>query len=81
MLQDTVCFTDLYQDTEMIIFESILTTFIASIVFRDRWRGSKNWLELKIKQHAYKCFYFKCHSFAEIKTLFLTSLLQYITLH
>ncbi len=44
----TVCSTDLDQGCEMIIFESILTTFIVSIVFRGLWANSKNWLELKI---------------------------------
>ncbi len=33
----------------MIIFESILTTFIASIANKDRWDNIENWLELKIK--------------------------------
>ncbi len=45
----TVWFTDSYQGTEMIIFESILTTFISMIVFKDLWGSSKNWLELKIE--------------------------------
>jgi hypothetical protein len=31
----------------MLIFEPILTTFIASIVFRGGWRSSENWFELK----------------------------------
>jgi hypothetical protein len=46
---DTVCFTDLDQGSKMIIFESILATFIASVVFSSPKGSSKNWLELKIK--------------------------------
>jgi hypothetical protein len=46
----TVCFTNLDQGSEMTIFESILTTFIASIIFRSGWSCNTNWLELKIKQ-------------------------------
>ncbi len=37
---NTVSFTDLDQGIELIIFESILTTFIMSIVFRG-YRGSR----------------------------------------
>jgi hypothetical protein len=33
----------------MIIFESILTAFIARIIFTGGWGSSKNWLELKIE--------------------------------
>ncbi len=50
ILFDAVCFTDLVQDSEMIIFESIWTTFIASVVYKDSWGISKKkWLELKIE--------------------------------
>ncbi len=43
--------TDLdHQGFEMIIFMSIQTNFIASIVFRDYWGIGKNWLKLKIEQ-------------------------------
>jgi len=41
--------TDLDKRSEMIIFDSILTTFKASIIFRGSWAGSiVNWLEPKI---------------------------------
>jgi hypothetical protein len=33
----------------MFIFESILATFEASLIFRDIWDSSKNWLEFKIE--------------------------------
>jgi len=33
----------------MIIFESILTTFEASVIFRGSWGSIKNWLEPKTK--------------------------------
>jgi len=33
----------------MIIFETFLTTFKLSIVFRDSWGSSVNWLEPKIE--------------------------------
>ncbi len=46
----TVCFTDLDHVSKMIIFESILFTFIAKVVFRGGWGSKKNWLELKIIQ-------------------------------
>ncbi len=36
------------QGIKMIIFESILTTYIASVILRECFRNSKNWLELKI---------------------------------
>jgi hypothetical protein len=45
----TGCFAYLDQVCEIIIFESILTTLIASIVFRGGWGSSKKWLELEIK--------------------------------
>ncbi len=35
----TVCFTDLDQGSEMIIFESILTTLIANVIFKGGWVG------------------------------------------
>ncbi len=47
-VNDTVCFINLDHVSEMIIFKSILTTLIASIIFRSRWGSSKNWLKLKI---------------------------------
>jgi hypothetical protein len=34
---------------EMIIFESTLTTFEASFIFRGSWGSIKNWLEHKIQ--------------------------------
>ncbi len=40
----TVSFTDLDQGSEKIIFESILTTFIESVIVNGRWGISKNWL-------------------------------------
>ncbi len=43
----TVCFTNLDQGSEMIILKSILTTFIASIVFRSCWGSRKNYSSLK----------------------------------
>ncbi len=43
----TVCFIDLDWCTKTIISESILTTFIASVIFRGFWGSSKNLLELK----------------------------------
>jgi hypothetical protein len=33
----------------MIIFKSLMTTFVASIVLRGGRDSNKNWLELKIK--------------------------------
>jgi hypothetical protein len=33
----------------MIIFESIISTFMASVIFRGRCGSSKKWLELKIE--------------------------------
>jgi hypothetical protein len=44
-----VCFADLYQGSKMFIFVSIFATFITSVVFRDTWDSSKNWLELNIE--------------------------------
>ena len=43
----TECVTKLDLQSRMIIFESILTTFEASVIFSGRWCSSKNWLELK----------------------------------
>ncbi len=51
-LEITVCFTDLDQGSKVNIFEAILTTFMAMIVFGGHWgnRGSsKNWFELRIE--------------------------------
>ncbi len=45
---DKICFISLDWGIEMIIFQSILTTFTASVIFRGRWKSSKNWIELKI---------------------------------
>jgi hypothetical protein len=45
----TVCFTNGDQGSEMIIFESILTTFLGSVIFRDHCGICKIWLELKIE--------------------------------
>jgi hypothetical protein len=42
-------FTDLDPGSKIIIFESILTTFIASIIFKGGYGGSINWLKLKIE--------------------------------
>ncbi len=46
----TVCFTTLDYMSEMIIYESISTTFEESFNFQDSCGSSKNWLELKIKE-------------------------------
>ncbi len=48
-INSTVCFTDLDLGSEMIIFESNLTTFTARFVFKGRWGGRKNWLKLEIR--------------------------------
>ncbi len=48
-VKTTECVTDLDQQNEMIILESILTTFKSSIIFRCSRGSSVNWLELKIK--------------------------------
>ena len=40
--------------SEMITFESLLTTYEVSSIFRDRLGSSKNWLEPKIKLHQIK---------------------------
>ncbi len=45
----TVCFTGLDQGSEVMIFESILTIFKMSVVFRGVWGSIEKWLELKIK--------------------------------
>ncbi len=47
-METTVCFTDLEHGSEMIIFESILTTFIASSIFEVAWVVANYWLDLKI---------------------------------
>ncbi len=44
-LMDTVCFNNFDLGSEMIFSQSLLATFIASVVFF----SSKNWLELKIE--------------------------------
>jgi hypothetical protein len=41
--------TNLYQGSKMIIFESILNNFAASLIFRGSSDSRKNWLRLKIK--------------------------------
>ncbi len=46
-MANTVSFDDLDQSTEMIIFESILTTFKASVVFEGFCSSDKNWLKPK----------------------------------
>jgi hypothetical protein len=48
LIKTTFGFTDLDQGSEMIIFESILTTFKASVIFRGQ--SCKNWLGLKTEQ-------------------------------
>jgi hypothetical protein len=45
----TVCFIKLDRGIQMIIFKSILTTFIASVISRGLWGSCKNCLELKNK--------------------------------
>jgi hypothetical protein len=45
----TVCIKNLDQGRDMIIFESVLTIFIASVALRGAWDSSKKWLELKIE--------------------------------
>ncbi len=47
--RDTVCFTNLDQGSKLIIFESIMTTFIVSVIFKGHLDSSKNWLGLEIK--------------------------------
>jgi hypothetical protein len=47
----TVCFTDFDQGSKIIIFLSILTTFIASIVFIGHWGSSKIGLSSKLNHH------------------------------
>jgi hypothetical protein len=41
--------TYLDQGSKMVIFESILTSFIESVIFRAPWGSTKNWLKLKIE--------------------------------
>ena len=44
----TECVTDLIdKQSELLIFESILTTFKLSIIHRGRWDSIENWLEPK----------------------------------
>ncbi len=47
----TVCFTDLDRGIKMIIFESILATFIASVIFRGHRDSCKNGFCLKSNHH------------------------------
>ncbi len=52
MCLDTVCFTDLDLGSEMITFESILTTFIVSVVFFEAaWTVAKIGLSFKSNHH------------------------------
>ena len=46
---DTECVTDLDWRSKMIIFQLVLTTFEASIIFSGRWGSSGNWLKPKTK--------------------------------
>jgi hypothetical protein len=41
LIKSTVFFTHLDHSSEMIIFESILTTLIMSVVFKGRWGSDK----------------------------------------
>jgi len=43
----TECVTELDLQSEMIIFESILTTFEMSNIFGGSWGSSANWLKPK----------------------------------
>jgi hypothetical protein len=45
----TLCLTNLEHGSEMIISESILTTFIVNIIFKDHYGSGKNWHKLKIE--------------------------------
>jgi len=47
--KSTVCVTELDQQSELLIFESILTSFKPSIVFGGSWGSTENWLVPKIK--------------------------------
>jgi hypothetical protein len=49
--------TDLNQGIEMIIFESIMTTFEPSFIFRGSLGSSKNWLEHSIKSNRHRQIY------------------------
>jgi len=50
IIQISVCHgADLDKQSKMIIFESNLTTFKLSVIFRSSWAVVKNWLELKTK--------------------------------
>ncbi len=43
----TECVTDLDQGSDIVIFESILSTFESNVVFRGSCGSSVNWLEPK----------------------------------
>jgi len=45
MFISTECVTDLDYQSELLIFESILTPFKLSIVFGGSWGSTENWLE------------------------------------
>ena len=45
----TECVTDLDLQNEIIIFQSLLTTFETSFIVRGSWNCSKDWLEPKTK--------------------------------
>ncbi len=47
----TECVTDLNQQSEMIIFESFLTTFEVSVIFSGSWGSGENLLELELYHH------------------------------
>ncbi len=49
VLENTECVTDLVKRSEMIILESIFTTFKSSCVFGGSWGSIEYWLELKTK--------------------------------
>ncbi len=50
----TVCFADLDQCREMIIFKSILTTLIASNVFKGSWVNSEKLKKKSLKLNNHK---------------------------
>jgi len=45
----TECVTDLDKQSELVIFESILTTFKLSIIYGGSWGSIENWLQPKTK--------------------------------
>ncbi len=47
--EDTVCFIDLDNCSDMIIFEPFLTIFATSIKFCGNFGSCTNWLELQIE--------------------------------